>query len=208
MFVIPHCSHTVFRENCYLAGKGGQGMIIDPGDDPETLIRRIGEKPFRVLAVLATHGHPDHIFAARPLCEHYDCPFVMSSEDGDWLEDLENMCRHFQLPYYGTPEIRTDIASHDILTLGDLDIKILHTPGHSPGSVCFLLEDTLFSGDTLFRRSVGRCDLPGGDEDTLRRSVRERLFTMPDDIVVYPGHMSETRIGEERTGNPFFRDNT
>lgn len=205
MIVIQNTSHTVFQENTYFIIDNKKALIIDPGDDPRTLIKKIESEKCTVQAVMATHGHTDHIFAAKPLCEHYECPFIMNSTDREWLKEMENLCLNFGLPYYGTPVIDIDIADEQELKAGDFTFHIIHTPGHSPGSVCFLFDKMLFSGDTLFYHSVGRCDLPGGDGKVLRRSVREKLFNLPEETTVYPGHMAETTIKEEKINNPFLQ---
>jgi len=196
-------SKTVFQENTYIILNKNDALIIDPGAEPDDILAFIDREEYTVRAVLATHGHVDHLLSAAPLCKTLKCPFVMNSLDTEWLKALENMCGHYKLPYYGTPEIDIDIAEKSTLTLGDHTFGILHTPGHSPGSVCFLFADTLFSGDTLFHRSVGRTDLPGGDMKTLEHSIHTAIMVLPEDTVVYPGHLDETTIKEEKSFNPF-----
>jgi glyoxylase-like metal-dependent hydrolase (beta-lactamase superfamily II) len=196
-------SDLVFRENTYLLISGSQALLIDPGADPELLIGEILSGAYNLLAVLATHGHMDHILAAKPLCERFGCPFYMPGGDRNWQEELQNMCAHFRLPYYGTPILNFDLAESAELDLDPFHFKLLHTPGHSAGSVCFLTGDQLFSGDTLFRHSVGRSDLPGGDLTLMKRSLREKILSLPGATRVYPGHLEATDIAEERKHNPF-----
>ena len=203
MKIIRLGSHNLFQENTYILIKNETALIIDPGDEPAYISEQLDKINCKVLGVLATHGHVDHVLSAAHLCEICDCPFLMSSLDMDWLLELENMCDHFQLPYYGSPEIDIDIAEKKMMNLGDFSFRILHTPGHSPGGVCFLFGDKLFSGDTLFRHSIGRTDLPGGDLKDLQHSVKEKLLVLPGQTLVYPGHLEETTINEERTSNPF-----
>jgi hydroxyacylglutathione hydrolase len=203
MIIKQHVSNSVFQENTYIISKNDQVVIIDPGDDLTYLSDYIDNDKHKVLAVLATHAHLDHIFGASDLCKEYSCPFVLSSKDLEILNAHENSCEYFKQKYRGTPSLDLDISNKSILHLGAFKIKILHTPGHSPGGVCYLIDDVLFSGDTLFHRSVGRTDLHGGDHGTLIRSIKEVLFTLPEETIVYPGHMGLTTIGEEKLHNPF-----
>ncbi len=137
------------------------------------------------------------------LCKEYSCPFILSSKDKEILDAHKSSCEYFKQKYRGTPSLDIDIANENKLQLGDFEFKILHTPGHSPGGVCYLIENVLFSGDTLFYRSIGRTDLHGGEHGILIRSINEVLFSLPEETTVYPGHMGLTTIGEEKLHNPF-----
>lgn len=203
MKIKQHVSHSVFQENTYFLFKNDQVLIIDPGDDPELLIDIINKSKHRVQAVLSTHGHVDHILAAAQICDAFSCPFVMSRHDQEILNGLELTCEHFRIKYFGTPQIDMDIADEAEIRIGEFLINILHTPGHTRGGVSYLIENMLFSGDTLFHRSVGRTDLPGGDHGKLLRSIKEVLYELPEETIVYPGHMDTTTIGDEKKHNPF-----
>ena len=203
MKIKQYVSHSVFQGNTYFLFKNDQVLIIDPGDDPNLLIEEINKNKYKIQAVLATHGHIDHIIAAAEICDKYSCPFIMSSHDEGVLNSLESACVGFEMEYFGTPKIDIDIADENELQIGDFSLKIYHTPGHTEGGVCYLIENILFSGDTLFHRSIGRTDLPGGDHGKLLRSIKDVLYALPDDTMVYPGHMGTTRIGEEKKHNPF-----
>lgn len=202
MIIKTHVSKTVFQENTYILLKNNDVIIIDPGDKMENILPYIAPSN-TVLAVLATHGHLDHISAAVNLCEKYSCPFIMNSKDQDVLDNHKNSCDMFNQEYYGTPKIGIDIAHKNELSIGNYDIKILHTPGHTKGGVAFLIDDILFSGDTLFRRTIGHVNQYGGNSETLVNSIKEVLFLLPNDTLVYPGHMGITTIGEEKKYNPY-----
>ncbi|MBN2780918.1 MAG: MBL fold metallo-hydrolase, partial [Candidatus Marinimicrobia bacterium] len=196
---------SVFQENTYIIMNNKDAVILDPGDEPSRICAYLDDKAVTVRGVLATHGHLDHVMAAASLCERYACPFIMSGKDKELLENLESMCGYFRTSYYGTPGITIDIADQNEIVLGDIRIKILHTPGHTPGGVSFLTDSMLFSGDTLFRRSVGRTDMAGGDRRVLTESVTRVLYPLPASTIVHPGHGPSTTIGEERAENPFIK---
>ncbi|MEA2077629.1 MAG: MBL fold metallo-hydrolase [Candidatus Marinimicrobia bacterium] len=201
--VVKHISRFDFRQNGYILSKNGEALIIDPGDAPEIFKSKLKKKGLTLLAILATHGHIDHVYGAAKLCEYYSVPFIMNGQDQAWLDAVEPMCHQFNIDYIGTAKIDKNILKDTELKIGDFDLKIIHTPGHTPGSVCYLFDDILFSGDTLFYRSVGRTDLPRSDGNLLRRSIVEKLFVLPKDTKVYPGHMNSTTIKEEIDHNPF-----
>ena len=202
MRIVKHISHSVFQENTYILYKNDKVLIIDPGDDPKFYDEYLTEEK-KLLAVIATHGHLDHIMGAKELCETYQCPFAVNSKDSDIINRHEQTCERYNLPNWGTPEINIDISNKKEIEFGDFMIKVLPSPGHTPGSVCFLINDILFSGDTLFHRSVGRTDLPGADHATLMRSLNDLIKILPDKTIVYPGHMGATTIGDEKKYNPF-----
>lgn len=202
MMIKTHVSQTPFQENTYILAKNNELLIIDPGDKMEHILPYIDLQD-TVLAVLATHGHLDHISSAQKLCEKFECPFIMNSKDQILLDHHKKSCDSYRQEYYGTPKIDIDIAETKELNIGSFDIKILHTPGHSQGGVCFLIDDLLFSGDTLFLRSIGNTTFYGGDLHTLLNSIKKELFTLADETIVYPGHMDTTRIGAEKKYNPY-----
>ncbi|HNT28569.1 MAG TPA: MBL fold metallo-hydrolase [bacterium] len=190
--------------NCHTLEFGDQVILIDPGGDADLLLRLIGTRT--LTAMLVTHGHYDHIGAIGELKERHPGAAVMIHRDERlFLSDPSlNLSCHFGIDgrYGHAPERLLDHGDRIMLPDGDT-LSVIHTPGHTPGGVCFYGDGVLFSGDTLFFESIGRCDLPGGDEETLLTSIRERLLTLPDDTRVLSGHMNVTTIGHEKRHNPF-----
>jgi glyoxylase-like metal-dependent hydrolase (beta-lactamase superfamily II) len=193
------------QENSYVAAcdETKEAVIIDPGAEVERIYRVITFQALTLKYVLNTHGHIDHIGGAAELLEKTGVPFLMHEADMYLLEDLENDPLQ---PYLNARQAPTpDRFLHDgeIITVGTLEFQVLHTPGHTPGSVCFLVGNTLFAGDTLFSNSVGRTDLPGGSHQQLMTSIREKLLPLGDDVRIYSGHGPATTMGSERRFNPF-----
>ena len=177
-----------------------QCLIVDPAYDAERIIGEIEKLQAFPAAVLLTHGHYDHIMAVNEITEHFDLPVICSS-----LEDAVLRDPALNLSGAYTVEADTLLADEQELTLAGMRIKALSTPGHTAGGMCYYLpdEEVLFSGDTLFWRSVGRSDLPTGDEKTLLQSIRKKLLPLPDETYVLPGHGPASTIGAERRQNPF-----
>ncbi len=176
--------------NCYILDLEDGVIVIDPGGDPEKILSSIGDK--KVSAIVATHGHFDHVLAVEELRRVTDAPFYLHHAD------LEVMKRAmgFYAPGYKAPEPDYDLAD------GLKGFEVIHTPGHTPGSVCLLRDKVLFSGDTLFREGIGRYDFPESDGEQLARSL-QKLMELDDEIEVYPGHGPPTSIGHERRNNPY-----
>ncbi len=182
-----------------------EAILVDPADGASRIsvqIERLGLKP---VAILLTHGHFDHILAVNELREKYGVPVYIHEDEKDVLENpVLSLCSMFG----ARCQVSADrfVKDGDILDLAGFQIKVLHTPGHTKGGACFYIEDekAVFSGDTLFRYSIGRTDFPTGDLNTLLNSVREKLFVLPEDVDVYPGHEGTTTIGFEKKHNPFF----
>lgn len=197
----------LFASNChFLVADGGRALVVDPGGEPERLLTLLDERGWIPAAYLLTHGHVDHVHALAPLHARYPAPIGLHPLDAAWaFTDL-----NAYPPYYDTPVAppRLDRAWADgeEWTDAGLTYRVIETPGHSPGGVCFHFpaEKVLLAGDTLFQGSVGRTDLPGGDARLLAASLR-KLLTLPDETVVYCGHGPRTTIGRERRSNPFLR---
>jgi len=179
--------------------------LIDPGDEADRILEAVRRLEADPRMILATHGHLDHVAGIREIKERTGLPLYLHPDDRFLIDRLPEHAVLFGLPPVAPPEVDHDLADGDVLSVGDLRIEVLHTPGHSPGSVSFHLPDEkiLFCGDVLFQGSIGRTDLPGGSFDVLLRSIHERLFPLGDDVTVYPGHGPTTTIGHERRTNPF-----
>jgi|PersoiStandDraft_1058852.scaffolds.fasta_scaffold14369_2 hydroxyacylglutathione hydrolase len=185
-----------------------QAAIVDPGDDAEEILAALARLDARPVVLLHTHAHFDHIAAARRVHEVTGAVIALHSADRFLYDRLAEQGRMFGMSFEEPAPIGRDLSDGEEVPFGDSLIRVLHTPGHSPGSCAFLLESTdrvLFSGDTLFSGSVGRTDLWGGSFDTLVASIREKLYCLPPELRVVPGHGEETTIGKERASNPFVR---
>jgi len=197
--------------NCYIVGdpETKDAIVIDPGDDADALASSIHEKGLTVRAIVATHAHFDHIVAAGRLRELTGAPFHLNDADKPllgWMQTSGRMFLGVDLPE--PPEVDTSVGEGDLITAGAVELQVLHTPGHSPGSISLITPTEVFSGDTLFAGSIGRTDLPGGDTQALLDAVARKLFALDLDLPVYPGHGPATTLGEEKISNPFVGDNS
>jgi len=196
----------IFQENCYLYAcpQTLEAVIIDPGDEAERILQRIAELKLIPKYIINTHGHIDHIGAIDAVSAVYPVPLAIHPDDVHMYTD-ERVARTFgrRAPLVRRkPDIL--LKEGDTFSFGTLTLEVLHTPGHTPGGVCLVSRPyCVFSGDTLFHRSIGRTDLEGGNYEQLIRSIREKLYTLDDDLVVFPGHGVPTTIVEEKHENPF-----
>jgi len=187
--------------NCYIVSDGvrGDACIIDPGADPARIKDVLRKEALTPKFIIITHGHGDHIAANRAL----DIPIYIHALDGDFLADPgKNLSRMFMFGIT-SPKASRLLEDGDVIKLGDIEFKVLHTPGHTPGSISLAADGVVFTGDALFAGSIGRTDLEYGDEHALISSIKEKLLVLSDDTVVYPGHGESSTIGEERSSNPF-----
>ena len=191
--------------NCYIASCDGEAAVIDPGADAELVLRMTEKEQSKIKYIILTHAHFDHMGAAAELAEKSGAKLVCSVTDSLALDDSAvNLSGNF-MPELKTPKADIMVREGDEISFGTARLKVIETPGHTLGGICLYCEGTLFSGDTLFRRSVGRCDFPTGNGAALVNSVKEKLFVLPNDTVVYPGHGLPTTIGEEKRENPYVR---
>jgi glyoxylase-like metal-dependent hydrolase (beta-lactamase superfamily II) len=195
-----------FGTNSYLVWEEGKdkAVLVDAGLNTELILDFIRKKGLSLEAVLLTHGHPDHLVGAAEIAEATGADVYLNSIEAKVVEMMPEMIlAMLGIDELKTPEEFKPLEDGQVLELAGLKIKVLHTPGHSPGSVSFLVEDALFDGDLVFRGSIGRTDFPGGDFGTLIRSVKDKVFVLPPDTKVYPGHMGMTTVGWEKRTNPF-----
>lgn len=189
--------------------RGGPAVVVDVPPDPSAVVAVLREHDLSAAALLITHGHIDHVGGAGAVAEATGA-YAHVHPDDDFLTDApeEQLRRLFGMVPpgdYRPPAERVYLAHGQKHTLAGITFEVVHTPGHTPGHCCFLVEEEgiLFSGDQLFAGSIGRTDLPGGDLNALAESMRSRVMTLPDEVRVLPGHGPETTIGEERRSNPF-----
>lgn len=201
----------IYEENCYIVARPGRDdcVVIDPGLDPRSIISVLEEEGLTPAMILNTHGHADHIAGNATLKDaHPDAPIVIGRKDEAMLTDpVLNLSAHSGFPVT-SPPADSLVAEGDILEIAGFQWEVLDIPGHSPGHVVFLQrfptgQVVVFGGDVLFRGSIGRTDFPGGDHEGLIRGIRRKLFTLPEDTVVYPGHGPVTTVAREKRSNPF-----
>ncbi|WP_288301620.1 MBL fold metallo-hydrolase [uncultured Veillonella sp.] len=193
--------------NCYIVvdEQSNQCLVVDPGSDGEHVVEVLQEKKLNPLGVVLTHGHSDHIGGIQPIVDTYHCPIYVHKKDESFLTDSRlNLSVYSGSTVEAHGEVR-HVKEGDTLSCGSLSFRVIETPGHTPGGVCYYGEGILLAGDTLFRESVGRTDFPGGSFDDLVAAVSEKLFSLPEETVVYPGHGPETTIAHEKEYNPFVR---
>lgn len=198
------------QTNCYIvSNKNKECLIFDPGEEGARLVKELRNNGLKPLAILLTHTHFDHIGAVDYLREQYEVPLYVHDKEVSWLADpLKNGSgKYAELPNYivKAPDEAHIMRTEGELTIGDFTFDVAHTPGHSPGSVSFIFKEQGFAivGDTLFEQSVGRTDLIGGSMDVLLKSIHNKLLTLPEDTIIYPGHGSYTTPAAEMDHNPF-----
>ena len=195
--------------NCSIFGdeQTRQAIVIDPGDEIEKITKLLERHQLTVKAIVITHAHIDHIAGAYKLRGLTGAPVYLNERDKELFEALEMQARWLGIPTPERTEIDSTAADGTVLRLGEADFQVLHTPGHTQGSISLWIpqENKLIAGDTLFRDSIGRTDLPGGNGPQLLSSIKTRLLDLPDDAIVIPGHGPNTTIGREKQLNPFLQ---
>lgn len=196
-----------FGSNCYIVGseQTREGIIIDPGEEPDSILANVKKMGLKIVLIVLTHGHLDHMLALKKVKDALKCDFAIHEGDSEGLDKIPSMILGmFNLPRFNPPKPDRLLKDGDTIDFGDIRLKVLHTPGHSLGGICLLGDGVVFSGDTLFNLGIGRTDLPGGDYEQLMRSIKDKLMTLPDETRVLPGHGPDTTIKDERLHNPFF----
>ena len=191
--------------NCYLLScpETRKAVIVDPGGESDCIEAHIEKARLEPVEIVSTHGHSDHIASVADLKERYGIPFALHAADLDIVKRSVREAPLWGMGKIKEPKVDRVLAAGDTVAFGKITGTILHTPGHTPGGISILFDGFAVVGDTLFNRSIGRTDFHGGDLETLLRSIRTELFTLPDDTVVYCGHGPHTTIGEEKRENPF-----
>jgi len=193
--------------NCYIIWdeSSKNGAIIDPGDDAEIILETIKKLGIKIKYILATHGHFDHIGAVSKIITKLDVEFLAHKNDLFFIEDCEKAARRWGIIIKQPPNPDRFIEEGDKIDIGKYTLKVITTPGHSPGGVSFIHDNMVFCGDTLFQGSIGRTDFRKGSLEELTKSIKNRLYTLPDNTIVYSGHGPITTIGEEKKHNNFVR---
>jgi glyoxylase-like metal-dependent hydrolase (beta-lactamase superfamily II) len=197
-----------FLENAYLVAdrKGGEGYLIDPGEGVDRVVASVERHGVRVKAVINTHAHIDHVQGVAEIVRRFGIPFYLHEEDRFWLDRVQDQAAAFGLSMKELPVFDRPLSEGDLFPFGRSSLRVLHVPGHSPGHVGFAGPGMIFSGDLLFAGSIGRTDFEGGSLPALLRSVREKLYPLGDQTIVYPGHGPSTTVGRERRSNPFLQN--
>jgi len=201
-FLLKRFVVGLLETNCYLVADAltKEACLIDPGSGPYPIKSFINKEGLDLKFIINTHGHGDHIGANA----FFGVPIFIHKLDKDFLTDPgRNMSRLFMAGIV-SPGAEKLLEEGDTLSLGGLELKVLHTPGHTPGSVSLIMDGAVFTGDALFAGSIGRTDFEYGDQDQLIRSITQKLLTLKDDTIIYPGHGEPSTIGEEKKSNPFF----
>jgi glyoxylase-like metal-dependent hydrolase (beta-lactamase superfamily II) len=200
-------ANGAFAENCYLVADAttGDAAIVDPGEEADRFLARLGREGWTLRAIWLTHAHVDHVAGVAAVRAATGAPIWLHPADRRLYDRAADQARAFGLSFDAPPAPDHAFAAGEAVAVGGLRFDVLHTPGHSPGGVCLAGHGVVFVGDLLFAGSVGRTDLPGGDADTLLASIRNTLYALPDETVVYAGHGPATTLGAEKRSNPFAR---
>jgi glyoxylase-like metal-dependent hydrolase (beta-lactamase superfamily II) len=188
--------------NAWLVTCGGEAALVDPGDEPARLLRALDAAGCRLRYLLATHGHFDHVGAAAEIQDRHALPLRCHADDLFLIEEMPDHQRLYGLPESVVPRCAGNLVGGMSLPLGDGELLVSHVPGHAPGHVMFAWPGHALVGDCVFAGSVGRTDLPGGSFAVLEKSIRERIYTLPDATILHPGHGPDTTVGREKLTNP------
>ena len=197
------------QANCHILGceETKQAVVIDPGDEVDRILTALAESSLTAEFIVNTHGHFDHVGANKRLKEVTGAPILIHSLDVPMLSQLSSSAAAWGLAAENSPEPDRVLKDGDEVPFCNTALKVIHTPGHTPGGICLVAEDIVFVGDTLFAGSIGRTDFPGGSFEALKESIQKKLFALGDEVKVYSGHGPITTIGKEKRSNPFVGQN-
>jgi len=188
----------------------GDGVVIDPAGEPDKILKIVSDRGIELKYIINTHAHSDHTLANEDIRKFTGAQIVMHKKDDEFAKDEENIAWNRKLGFEPPTPADITVEDGDELPLGNYAIRFIHTPGHTPGSCCILIENNLFTGDTLFVGAVGRTDIPGGSFETLLESIKNKILTLPPDTIVWPGHdygdSPHSTIEEEMKTNPYITD--
>ena len=203
--IIKEMAVGALMANCIILGceKTGEAAVIDPGDETERILLSLADSKLKLKYIINTHGHFDHVGGNKKMKEATGADILIHLLDAPMLSRLSSDATLFGFSAENSPPPDRTLEDNDTISFGEIRLKVIHTPGHSPGGISLYTDSKLFVGDTLFAGSIGRSDLPGGDFNTLISSIKNRLFELDDDVNVFPGHGPNTTIGKEKLSNPF-----
>ena len=195
--------------NCFILGceETQRAAVIDPGDEADRILTSLAESQLTLDYIINTHGHFDHVGANKRLTDASNAPILIHALDAPMLNQLAAEASAWGLTIENSPSPDRTIDEGDSVSVGNITLTVIHTPGHTPGGVSLKTQGHVFVGDTLFSGSIGRTDFPGGNFETLKASIQEKLFALDDDVQVHTGHGPQTTIGQERRYNPFVGEN-
>ncbi|MCR4435418.1 MAG: MBL fold metallo-hydrolase [Clostridiales bacterium] len=193
----------VFESNCYILGNNGGGVVIDAGVSPEEVDGAVSEEGLKIKYIILTHGHIDHIAYVDEIRDRLKAKVLIHREDAEALTDPRQNLSSLMGSSSSFREADGLLKDGDVLEVGGMELEIIHTPGHTPGGICIKADKLIFSGDTLFKDSIGRTDLGNGNFEVLVHSIKSRLMVLDDTVAVYPGHGDFSTIGHEKRNNPF-----
>lgn len=193
-------------ENCHIIfDERKNAVVIDPGDEANTLIKTISDNQLSVKAIVLTHGHYDHVGAVNELKAYTGASVVAHEEEKELIQNPNLSLGMFVDPAFPIPEVDSYVKEGDEILAGDISLRVIHTPGHTQGGMCLYTDGVLFSGDTVFYGTLGRWDFPTGDLSKLTHSILHKIFLLPDSTVIYSGHGPATTVGEEKVSNEVYR---
>lgn len=205
--IIEKVTVSPLLENCYIVGDEATmtGIIIDPGDEAERILRKVNALGLTIDKIVNTHAHVDHVCAVQDVKEALGAKFYLHPAERIHLPRLPQSAAAFGIKNARIPDVDVELNDGGVIAVGNQQLQVIHTPGHTPGHCILVLEQDVFCGDLIFAGSIGRTDLPGGDYPTILASLESAILTLPDDARLHPGHGPSTTVAIEKQYNPFLR---